>query len=202
MSMWGECGIVSDCRVYSIPIANERFVQVENYVLAPSCGEVRKSIHITSMNTIQYVHSKKTWSYSIHSRIDSVTWWKRNETKRNRCLSFNPLRSLVHLHVRVLQVKTYICRRTNVIHTANISWGLSYGGSEWDLFMEVHREGWFIRRVLACKRSFQIFIVGVNHSWTECWELCGGCCEKNDAIWGGLPRVLFRQWFQDGMSYE
>ena len=54
MSMWGECGIVSDCRVYSIPIVEERVVQVENYVLAPRCGEVRKSIHITSMNRIQY----------------------------------------------------------------------------------------------------------------------------------------------------
>ena len=141
MSMWGECGIVSDCRVYSIPIVEERVVQVENYVLAPSGGTVRKSIHITSMNTIQYVHSKLTRGPTVFIQ-GSIQWL--DETKRNRCLSFNPLRSLVHLHVRV-QVKTYICSRTNVIHTANISWGLSYGGSEWYLFMKVHREDWVIR---------------------------------------------------------
>ena len=142
MSMRGECGIVSDCRVYSIPIVEERVVQVENYVLAPRCGEVRKSIHITSMNTIQYVHSKINVVLPTAFIQGSIQWL--DETKRNRCLSFNPLRSLVHLHVRV-QVKTYICSRTNVIHTANISWGLSYGGSEWYLFMKVHREGWIIR---------------------------------------------------------
>ena len=92
-------------------------------------------------NTIRAFKNTRRPTAFIHG---SIQWLDENETKRNRCISFNPLRSLVHLHVRV-QVKTYICSRTNVIHTANISWGLSYGGSEWYLFMKVHREGWIIR---------------------------------------------------------
>jgi hypothetical protein len=44
---------------------------------------------------------------------------------------------------------------------------------------------------------FQIFIVWGSIIAGLNVENCAGDAVKNDAIGGGLPRVLFRQWIQD-----